>query len=143
MVRPMMGNSLIGMSLFKKYSITLSLKNSRISFRDMSLQLGPKHGKFKGGAFELKAIQKVLLSPFQHVMVPTIAATELGTSTGNTVATPSFSRKSELVVTPAVSQLEHVDATIQVTKPDAHTLHLHHQPKGYSCQLQNPYARKS
>ena len=77
--------------------------------------------KFKCGAFELKATRKVVVAPFQRVIVSTIAATELETSTGITESTLSFSRKFNLMVTPALSQLQDGRTTIQVTKPNAHT----------------------
>ena len=87
----------------------------------MSLQLRPKHGKFKCGAVELKATQKVVVGPFQEVMVPMIAATELETSTFITAATPSFARIPHLNVTPALSQLHDGRTTIHVTKSYTHT----------------------
>ena len=49
-----MGNILIGMSFFKKYSVTLHLKNNlaQLQFLELSLQLRLQHGSFKCGLFE-------------------------------------------------------------------------------------------
>ena len=60
--------------------------------------------------------------PFEQVIVPTIAATELETSTGITESTPSFFQKSDLIVTAALNQLQDGRTTIQVTNFNAHTL---------------------
>ena len=60
-------------------------------------------------------------------MVPTIAATELETSTGITETTPPFSQNSALYVTPAVNQLQDGRSTIQNTKPNAHTFTINQQ----------------
>ena len=121
MVLPTMDNILIGMSFFKNYFIKLDLENNLVLFPDLSLQHWLKHDKFKCASFELGATQKVAVGPFQQVMVPTIAAKDLETSTGSLDATPSFSRKSDLNVTSALSQLQHVRTTTQVTNPNAHT----------------------
>ena len=70
--------------------MTPDFENNHVHFPNLSLQLKPHHGKFECGAFELKAFQKVLVGPFQQVMVRTIAATEIKTSFGITEATLEF-----------------------------------------------------
>ena len=68
-------------------------------------------------AFQLKDLQKVVVGPFQQVNEPTIA---IDTSSGITEGTTAFTRKSDLVATPAINQLKDGETTIQVTKPSAH-----------------------
>ena len=125
-VLPTMGNILIGMYFFDEYSVTLDLRTNRVRFPDLSLQLKPDYGKFKGEAFELKLLQKVVVGRFQQVMVPTITATELDTSLGITEATLVFIRKSDLIVTPKMIELRDGRTTIQVKNNIAHTLTIGH-----------------
>ena len=63
MILPTMGNILIGMSFFKKYSVTLDLANNIVRFPDITLQLRPTNGKFKTKMMELRTSQKVVYTP--------------------------------------------------------------------------------
>ena len=58
MILPTMGNILIGMSFFKKYSVTLDLANNIVRFPEITLQLKPPNGKFKLQMLELRITQK-------------------------------------------------------------------------------------
>ena len=60
MVLPTMGNVLIGMSFFKKYSVTLDLANNIVKFPDITLQLRLVNGKFKNKLLEMKTTQKIV-----------------------------------------------------------------------------------
>ena len=44
MILPSMGNILIGMSFFEKYSVTLDLANNIVKFPEITLQLKPPNG---------------------------------------------------------------------------------------------------
>ena len=88
MVLPTMGNILIRMSFFRRYSLTLDLKNNLVHRPDLSLQIRPHHGKFSCRAFELKALQKVVVGPCEQVL--TITAAELENSFGTSEANPAF-----------------------------------------------------
>ena len=60
-------------------------------------------------------------------MVPTIAATEIDSYFGITEATPVLSRKSVLIVTPPMDQLQdRRKTTIRVTNLNAHTFKISH-----------------
>ena len=63
MVLPTIGNILIGMSFFKKYSFALDLANNIVKFPDTTLQLQSVNGKFKNELLELKTTQ--LIQPNQ------------------------------------------------------------------------------
>ena len=58
MILPTMGNILIGMSFFKKYSVTLDLANNIVRFQETTLQLKPPNGKFKLQMLELRTTQR-------------------------------------------------------------------------------------
>ena len=59
-------------------------------------------------------------------MAPTSATTEVATSFRITEATPAFTRKSDLIVTPALNQLRYGQTTIKITHSNAHTLNISH-----------------
>ena len=56
----------IGMSFFKKYSVTLDLANNIVKFSDITLQLRSVNGKFKNKLTELKTTQKMVIQPNQR-----------------------------------------------------------------------------
>ena len=78
----------MGMSFFRKYSVTLDLKNNLVHRPDLSLQFRPHHGKFSCGGFELKALQKVVVGPCEQV--PTITANDLEKSFQTSEANSGF-----------------------------------------------------
>ena len=82
MVLPTMGKVLIGMSFFKKYSVTLDLTNNIMKFPDITLQLRSVNGKFKNKLLELKTTQKMVIQPNQQVFVPVVIERDLGDITG-------------------------------------------------------------
>ena len=82
MVLPTMGNVLIGMSFFRKYSVTLDLANNIVKFPDITLQLRSVNGKFKNKLLELKTTQKMVVQPNQQVFVPVVVERDLGDITG-------------------------------------------------------------
>ena len=126
LVLPTLGNILIGMSFVKKYSVTLDLQNNLVHFPDLSLEVKPHHGKFRCGAFELKTLQKVVVGPFQQVMVPNITATEIDNSFKITEATTAFNQQPDFILTPAVNQLQDGRTTSQFTNPNAHMFIISH-----------------
>ena len=65
MILPRMGNILIGMSFFKKYSVTLDLANNIVRFPEITLQLRPQNGKFKLQMLELRTSHKTTIPPRQ------------------------------------------------------------------------------
>ena len=72
-----MGNVLIGMSFFKKYSVTLDLANNIIKFPEIALQLRSVNGKFKNQLLQLKTTQKMVIQPNQQVFVPVVIERDL------------------------------------------------------------------
>ena len=68
MILPTVGNILIGLSFFKKYSVTLDLANHIVGFPEITLQLKPPIGKFKLPMLKLRASQKTTISPRQQVL---------------------------------------------------------------------------
>ena len=105
MILPTMGNILIGMFFFKKYSVTLHLANNIVLFLEITLQLKPPIGKFKFQMLELRASQKRTISPRQQVFVPVMAEKDIGTVTGTVEAFWAIERKTELLVSPPMSEI--------------------------------------
>ena len=58
-----MGNTLIDMSFFKKYSVTLDLANNVVKFPDITLQLKPERGRYKIQKIKLRTSQKTVIPP--------------------------------------------------------------------------------
>ena len=122
MILPTMGNILIGMSFFKKYSMTLHLANNIVSFPEITLQLKPHNGKFKLQMLELRATQKTTISPRQQVFVPVIAEKDIGNVTGTVEAFPAFERRTELLVSPSMSEIKKQQSQVQITNHLDHAI---------------------
>ena len=112
---PTMGNVLIGMSFSKQYSVTLD-----IHFPDVSLQLHEANGKYSCDMCELRAAQKIVLSPYQQVMIPVCNNAEIGRTTGTAEATPTITRKETLLVTLAIFKFEKDYTDMQISNPHDH-----------------------
>ena len=117
MVLPTMGNVLIGMSFFKKHSVTLDLANNIVKFPDITLQLRSVNGKFKTKLLELKTTQKTVIQPNQQVFVPVVIERDLGDITGTVEGLPAFERRSHLLVSPALSETQEGRTHVQITNP--------------------------
>ena len=88
MVLPTMGNVLVGMSFFKKYSVTLHLANNIVKFPDITLQLRSVNRKNK--SLELKTTQNVVIQHNQQVFVPVVIERDLVDITGTVEGLPGF-----------------------------------------------------
>ena len=117
MVLPTMGNILIGMSFFKKYSVTLDLANNIVKFPDITLQLRSVNGNFKNKLLELKTTQKTVIQPNQQVFVPVVIERDLGDITGTVEGLPAFERRSHLLVSPALNETQEGRTHVQITNP--------------------------
>ena len=117
MVLPTMGNILIGMSFFKKNSVTLDLANNIVKFPDITLQLRSVNGKFKNKLLELKTTQKTVIQPNQQVFVPVVIERDLGDITGTVEGLPAFERRSNLLVSPALNETQEGRTHVQITNP--------------------------
>ena len=117
MVLPTLGNILIGMSFFKKFSVTLDSANNLVKFPDITLQLRSVNGKFKNKLLELKTTQKIVIPPNQQVFVPVVIERDLGDITGTVEGLPAFERRSHLLVSPALSETQEGRTHVQITNP--------------------------
>ena len=122
MILPTMGNILIGMSFFKKYSVTLDLANNIVRFPEITLQLRPQIGKFKLQMLELRASQKTTIPPQQQVFIPVETEKDIGHVTGTVEAFPAFERKTELLVSPSMSEINDQQSHVQITNYLDHTI---------------------
>ena len=124
MILPTMGNILIGMSFFKKYSGTLDLANNVVKFPDITLQLKPERGRYKIQMIELRTTQKTVIQPEHQIIVPVLAERDLGTIQGTVETLPAFERKTQLLVSPALTQIADTKSHVQITNLTCHTITL-------------------
>ena len=117
MVLPTMGNILFGVSVFKKYSVTLDLANNIVKFPDITVQLRSVNGKFKNKLLELKTTQKIVIQRNQQVFVPVVIERDLGDITGTVERLPAFEGRSHLLVSPALSVTQEGRTHVQITNP--------------------------
>ena len=122
MILPTMGNILIGMSFFKKYSVTLDLANNIVRFPEITLQLKPQNEKFKLQMLELRASQKTTIQPRQQVFIPVTSEKDIGQVTGTVEAFPAFERKTELLVSPSMSEINDQQTHVQITNYLDHSI---------------------
>ena len=115
MILPTMGNILIGMSFFKKYSVTLDLANNIVRFSEFTLQLKPPNGKFKLQMLELRTSQKSTIAPRRQVVIPVVAEKDIGTVTGTVETFSAFERKTELLVSPSKSEIREQQSHVKLT----------------------------
>ena len=121
MILPTMGNILIGMSFFKKFSVTLDLANNIVRFPEITLQLKP-NGKFRLQMLELRTTQETTISPGQQIFVHATTNKDIGTVTGTIEAFPAFERKTELLVSPSMSEIKDQQTYVQITNPMDHII---------------------
>ena len=144
MILPTMGNILIGMSFFKKYSVVLDTANHIVKFPDITLQLRNKKGKFTCSYLDLRAAQKIVIQPMQQIMVPVHADTGIDSAHGIVEEAPPFARKSELLVSPAIVELSDGKTAVQVTNPLDHVYTINYRSEerrvGKECRSRwSPY----
>ena len=121
MILPTKGNNLIGMSLFRKYSVTLDLANNIVRFPGITLQPKPPNGKFRLQMLELRTTQKTTISPGQQIFVHATTDKNIGTVTGIETV-PAFQRKTKLVVSPSMSEIKDQQTYVQITNHMDHTI---------------------
>ena len=122
MILSTMGNILIGLSFFKKDSVTLDLAKNIVRFPEITLQLKPPNGKFKLQMLELRTIQKTTISPGQQIFVTATTDKNIGTVTGTIEAFPAFERKTELLVSPSMSEIKDHKTHVQITNHMDHAV---------------------
>ena len=143
MILPTMGNILIGMSFFKKYSVTLDLANNVVKFPDITLQLKPERGRYKVQMLELRTSQKIVVRPDHQIMVPVIAEKDLGTIQGTVETFPAFERKTQLLVSPALTQITEMKSHVQITNLTCHTITLNPNTTVATFRIMTPNQAKN
>ena len=119
-----MGKILNGMFFFQKDSSTVDLANNIVQFPDITLQLRPTNGKFKTKMMQLHTAQRTIITSRQQLFVPVVAEDDLGTVTGTTEAFPPFERRTQLLVSPALTQIKNRQSHVEVTNPFEHIITL-------------------
>ena len=109
LILPTMGTILIGMSFLEKYSVNLDIKNHLVHFPDhmMSMQVRQqKNNKFKTGLINLCSSNRTVIPPLQQVMIQVHSDADISLTTGTVEGSPAFMRKTCLLVSPALVDLE-------------------------------------
>ena len=120
-ILPTKGNILFGISFLNQPSVTLDIRNQLIYFPDVSLPLCKANGRYNCDIHELRATQKIVLLPYQQVMVPVGTTVESATTTGTVVATTTMNWKKAHLVTPPCSNLRR---STQICKSSTHHDHI-------------------
>ena len=127
LILPTMGTILIGMSFFEKYSVNLDIKNHLVHFPNhmMSMQVRQqKNNRFKTGLIDLCSSTRTVIPPLHQVMIQVHSDADISLTTGTVEGSPGFMRKTCLLVSPALVDLDEGKTTIQVTNPNNHTFTL-------------------
>ena len=127
LVLPTMGTILIGMSFFEKYSVNLDIKNHLVHFPNhmMSMQVRQQtNKKFKTGLIDLYSSSRTTIPPHHQVLIEVHSDVDISRTTGTVEGTPAFMRKTFLLVSPAVVDLDDGKTMIQVTNPNEHVYTL-------------------
>ena len=122
LILPTMGTILFGMSFFEKYSDNSDIKNHLVHFHNHMMSMPvrqQKNNKFKTGLINLCASTKTVIPPLHRVMIQVHSD-----ATGTVEGSPAFMRKTCLLVSPALVDLDEGETTIQVTNRDNHTFTL-------------------
>ena len=118
LILPTMGTILIGMSFFEKYSVNLDIKNHLVHFPNhmMSMQVRQqKNNRFKTGLIDLCSSTRTVIPPLHQVMIQVHSDADISLTTGTVEGSPGFMRKTCLLVSPALVDLDVGKTTIQVT----------------------------
>ena len=127
LVLPTMGTILIGMSFFEKYSVNLDIKNHLVHFPNhmMSMQVRQQtNKKFETGLIDLYSSSRTTIPPHHQVLIEVHSDADISRTTGTVEGTPAFMRKTCLLVSPAVVDLDDGKTMIQVTNPNEHVFTL-------------------
>ena len=138
MILPTMGNILIGMSFFEKYSVTLDLANNVVKFPDITLQFKPERVRYKIQMIELRTTQKTVIQPDHQLIVPVLAERDLGTIQGTVETFPAFERKTQLLVSPALTQIADMKSHVQITNLTSHTITLNPKTTVATFRIMTP-----
>ena len=98
LILPTMRTILIGMSIFKQYSVTLEIRKQVIHFPERPLQL--RNGKYNGDMCELRVAQKIVLPPNKQNALARCTKPEIGTTTGTAEASKTITRKKRFYSPP-------------------------------------------
>ena len=127
LVLPTMGTILIGMTFFEKYSVNLDIKNHLVNFPNhlMSMQVRQQtNKKFKTGLIGMYSNSRTTIPPHLQVLIEVHSDADISRTIGTVEGTPAFMRKTCLLVSPAVVDLDDGKTMFQVTNPNEHVYTL-------------------
>ena len=139
MILPSTGNILIGMSFFRKYSVTLDLANNLVKFPDITLQLKPERGRYKIQMIELRTTQKTVIQQDHQLIFPVLVERDLGTIQGTVETFPAFERKTQLLVSPKIAEKK---SHVQITNLTSHKITLNPNTTVATFRIMTPNQAK-
>ena len=110
-----MGTILIVMSFFEKYSVNLDITNHLVHFPNhmMSMQVRQqKNNRFKTGLINFCSSNRTVIPPLHRVMIQDHSDADISLTTGTVEGSPAFMRKTCLLVSPALVDLDEGKTTI-------------------------------
>ena len=91
----------------------------------MSMQVRQQtNKKFKTGLIDLYSSSRTTIPPHHQVLIEVHSDADISRTTGTVEGTPAFMRKTCLLVSPAVVDLDDGKTMIQVTNPNEHVYTL-------------------
>ena len=73
---------------------------------------------------QLRSTRKTTFPPRKQLFIPVAAEDDIGTVTGTAEAFPAFERRTQLLVSPALTEIKNRQSHIQVTNPFEHIITL-------------------
>ena len=117
--------NLIVKSIFKNSLVTIDKKFHLIHLPDVSMQVRKKsNNKYLKSFEEKQTSQKMLIPPFQQLMVPVRCEATFAPTNGAVEATPAFERRDALLAPPALVTLTDGRTMLEITYPHSHTYTL-------------------
>ena len=144
MILSTMGNILIGMSFFKKYSVTPDLANNVVKFLDITLQLKPERGRYKIQMIKLRTTRKTVIQPDHQLIVPVLAERDRPRhNSGYSRNLSCIQRKTQLLVSPALTQIADMKSHVQITNLTSHTITLNPNTTVATFRIMTPNQAKN
>ena len=121
-ILPTMGIVLLGMTFFEIYLVTIDVKNHLVHLPDISTQVHRKSGsKYPNSLLELQTTQKMVIPPFQQVILPVLGEATYAPTNGALETTPTFERRDAFLVSSALVSMTQGKTMPQNTNPHNHT----------------------
>ena len=107
--------------LFQNYLVTIEVKKQLVHLPEISMQVRKNSKKNMKSFVELQTTQKMVIPPFQELMVLVRGEATYAPTNGVVKATLAFERRDALLVSPPLVTLTEGKMMLQITNPHIHT----------------------